>query len=175
MADLCTFLFFSDMLLTGNGFAEHFGELFKPLGNEIDLERAHPNASNTIVNISYFQHHIAELRELLTPEIELIESRIMSPVHDFLQILKATNKNIVKRDHKLIDFDRANNTFSKLRDKKEKSLKDEQNLFKYEQEYEAAAADYEYFNNSMKEELPRFFEMASRFITPLFHSFYYMQ
>lgn len=27
----------------------------------------------------------------------------------------------------------------------------------------------------MKEELPRFFEMASRFITPLFHSFYYMQ
>lgn len=75
----------------------------------------------------------------------------------------------------LIDYDRINNSFTKLREKKEKTLKDEQSLFKLEQEFETASADYEYYNNAMKEELPRFFEMATRFITPLFHSFYYMQ
>lgn len=75
----------------------------------------------------------------------------------------------------LIDFDRHNNAFSKVKDKKEKSLKDEQNLFKLEQDYETSKADYEYFNQALKDELPRFFELATTFMTPLFHSFYYMQ
>lgn len=75
----------------------------------------------------------------------------------------------------LVDYDRHNNTYTKLKDKKEKTLKDEQSLFKVEQDFEAAAADYEYYNNAMKEELPRFFQLGTQFITPLFHSFYYMQ
>ncbi len=75
----------------------------------------------------------------------------------------------------LIDYDRHNNSFTKVKDKKEKSLKDEQNLFKLEQDFETAKADYEYFNNALKDELPRFFELAATFMTPLFHSFYYMQ
>jgi amphiphysin len=145
------------------------------MGNEMDLERAHPQASSTIVNLNYFQSSMDELRETLIPEIELIETRILTPINEFMQILKATRKNIVKRDHKLIDYDRCNNAYAKIRDKKEKTLKDEQNIFKLEQDYETAAADYEYYNNNMKEELPRFFEMSVRFITPLFYSFYYMQ
>ncbi|PWN32395.1 BAR-domain-containing protein [Meira miltonrushii] len=163
------------MLLSGSGFCEHYGTLFRPMGNEIDIERAHPEATNTIVNASYFQQALDELRELLTPEVELIESRILQPVQEFISICKTVRKNITKRDHKLVDYDRHNNAYTKLRDKKEKTLKDEQNLFKVEQDYETAAADYEHYNNLMKEELPRFFEMATRFMTPLFHSFYYMQ
>lgn len=163
------------MLMSGSGFCEHYGILFRPMGNEIDIERAHPEATNTIVNASYFQQSLDELREILTPEVELIESRILQPVHEFISICKTIRKNITKRDHKLVDYDRHNNAYTKLRDKKEKTLKDEQNLFKVEQDYETAAADYEHYNNLMKEELPRFFEMATRFMTPLFHSFYYMQ
>lgn len=164
-----------DMLMSGTGFTEHFGLLFRPMGSEIDIERAHPEASTTIVNSTYFQQSLDELRELLTPEVELIASRILTPVQELLAILKSLRKNITKRDHKLVDFDRHNNAYTKLRDKKEKSLKDEQNLFKVEQDYETAAADYDQLNGLMKEELPRFFEMATRFMTPLFHSFYYMQ
>lgn len=163
------------MLLSGSGFCEHYGILFRPMGNEIDIERDHPEATNTIVNASYFQQALDELRELLTPEVELIESRILQPVQEFIAVCKTIRKNITKRDHKLVDYDRHNNAYTKLRDKKEKTLKDEQNLFKVEQDYETAAADYEHYNNLMKEELPRFFEMSTRFMTPLFHSFYYMQ
>lgn len=75
----------------------------------------------------------------------------------------------------LVDFDRHNNTYTKLREKKEKSLSDEKNLFKVEQDFEAASAEYEHYNSLLQSELPRFFEYATAFISPLFHSFYYMQ
>lgn len=165
----------ADLLISGSGFVDNFSNLFKPLGSEIDIERNHPEASNTIVNVSYYGQALDELRDILTPEVELVESRIMAPLHDFILVLKQVRKNVTKRDHKLVDYDRHNDSYTKLRDKKEKSLKDEQNLFKVEQDYETAAADYEYYNNLMKEELPKLFEMAVRLMTPLFHSFYYMQ
>ncbi len=44
-----------------------------------------------------------------------------------------------------------------------------------EQDYEAASSDYDNLNNAMKQDLPRFMTLATRFIDPLFHSFYYMQ
>lgn len=94
----------------------------------------------------------------------------------------------------LTDYDRHNNSYSKLRDKKEKSLSDEKNLFKvcrvsinrlsapdllalsqYEQDFEAASAEYEHYNTLCKTELPQFLHLSTRFIDPLFHSFYFMQ
>jgi amphiphysin len=93
----------------------------------------------------------------------------------------------------LLDYDRYNNSLTKLRDKKEKSLSDEKNLFKVifchvhamvvirnllfqlEQDFEIASNDYENINAAMKQDLPRFMTLATRFIDPLFHSYYYMQ
>lgn len=67
--------------------------------------------------------------ETLTPELELIDSRIVQPCKELNDICKKIRKSCTKRDHKLIDFDRHNNSLNKLREKKEKSLKDEKNLF----------------------------------------------
>ncbi|CAD6889925.1 unnamed protein product [Tilletia controversa] len=163
-----------NMLMAGANFGVGFSTLFQPIGPE-DIERKHPNAFKTMLNVSQYQTAMEELRETLTPEIELVESRIVGPIKDFINVVKAVRKNITKRDHKLIDFDRHSNAFSKLKDKRDKTLKDEQNLFKVEQDYEAASADYEYFNNALKTDLPTFFDMAARFITPLYESFYYVQ
>lgn len=74
-----------------------------------------------------------------------------------------------------MDYDRHNNAYTKLREKKDKSLNDEKNLFKYEQDFEAASSEYEHYNQLLQQELPIFFQYATAFITPLFHSFYYMQ
>jgi amphiphysin len=107
-----------------------------------------------------------------------------------VDICKKIRKTCVKRDHKLVDYDRHNNSLNKLREKKEKSLSDEKNLFKVgplhgrccsgadvqvEQDFELASEEYEHYNNLLKTELPAFIQMATRFIDPLFHSFYYMQ
>jgi len=48
-------------------------------------------------------------------------------------------------------------------------------LFKLEQDFELATNEYDYINNAMKADLPRFMTMATQFIDPLFHSFFYMQ
>ena len=68
--------------------------------------------------------------ETLSPELELIDSRIVRPSQELVDICKKIRKTCTKRDHKLIDYDRHNNSLNKLRDKKEKSLSDEKNLFK---------------------------------------------
>jgi amphiphysin len=90
-----------------------------------------------------------ELQSTIAPELELIESRVSGPVKELQSILKVIRKSITKREHKvklanhalnplfltshlpkLVDYDRFNNSLTKLRDKKEKSLSDEKNLFK---------------------------------------------
>lgn len=70
------------------------------------------------------------MSETLAPELDLIDSRIVAPSKELVDICKKIRKTCVKRDHKLVDYDRHNNSLNKLREKKEKSLSDEKNLFK---------------------------------------------
>jgi hypothetical protein len=44
-----------------------------------------------------------------------------------------------------------------------------------EQDFEIASNEYENLNAAMKQDLPRFMALATSFIDPLFHSYYYMQ
>ncbi|KIJ21433.1 hypothetical protein PAXINDRAFT_64064 [Paxillus involutus ATCC 200175] len=163
-------------LLTGaNGFATRMNFMYSPLSGELSLASKHPDAAATIANTPLYATHLDELRTSIGPELELIESRVMGPVKEFQGVLKVIRKTITKRDHKLVDYDRFNNSLSKLRDKKEKSLNDEKNLFKLEQDFEIATNEYDYINNALKQDIPRFMQLATQFIDPLFHSLYYMQ
>jgi amphiphysin len=44
-----------------------------------------------------------ELREALSPELELIESRIAGPAKELQAILKQIRKNMTKREHKVLE------------------------------------------------------------------------
>jgi amphiphysin len=48
-------------------------------------------------------------------------------------------------------------------------------ILQVEQDFELAAGEYEHYNNLLKQELPHFLQLGTKFIDPLFHSFYYMQ
>ncbi|CAE6421760.1 Protein hob1 AltName: Full=Homolog of Bin1 [Rhizoctonia solani AG-1 IB] len=163
------------LLTSGASFATHFSNLFHPIAGEYDLIGRHPEAEDTVRNVTAYQADMEELRQTLSPELELIESRIVGPVKELQTIMKGIRKGITKRDHKLLDYDRHNNALTKLREKKEKTLNDEKTLFKFEQDFEMAVNEYEMINNAMKDDLPRFMVMATQFIDPLFHSFFYMQ
>ncbi|KAI5120227.1 hypothetical protein M0805_000041 [Coniferiporia weirii] len=164
-----------NLFTAGQGFSAHFSQIFHPLVGEYDLIGKHPQAGDTIRNVDPYQNVFEELRANISPELELIESRIVVPIKELQTILRQIRKNITKRDHKLLDYDRFNNSLTKLRDKKEKSLSDEKNLFKLEQDFEVATNEYEYINTAMKQDLPRFFVLSTQFIDPLYNSFYYMQ
>lgn len=163
------------MLVSETSFAQNFSALFHPFGNEYDLERRHPETVQTLITLSGYVAYIDELRETLEPEQQLIATRIVAPTQELEAMLKSIEKATTKRDHKLVDFDRFNNAYVKLKEKSNRSSKEDQHLFKLESDTETAAADYEHHNNLLKAELPRFLEMAGRFVTPLFYSLYYMQ
>ncbi|EIW65276.1 BAR-domain-containing protein [Trametes versicolor FP-101664 SS1] len=165
----------TNLFTNGADFATHFSTIFHPLGSEYALESKHPDAEHTIGNVDGYVAAIEELKASVVPELELIDSRIVGPIKEFQGILKTIRKSITKREHKLVDYDRFNTSLTKLRDKKEKTLNDEKNLFKLEQDFEIASTEYDYINTAMKTELPRFLVQATQFIDPLFHSFYYMQ
>ncbi|KAG8779024.1 hypothetical protein FRC19_000276 [Serendipita sp. 401] len=163
------------ILESGSKFAEGFSNLFHPMVGEYDIIGKYPEAAKTAKNVDKYANSMQELRETLRPELDLIETRIVAPTRDFQGLVKTIRKNITKREHKLVDYDRHNNSLTKLRDKKEKSLNDEKNLFKLEQEFDLATQEYDALNSALKTELPQFMVLATRFIDPLFHSFYYMQ
>ncbi|KAF9652064.1 BAR-domain-containing protein [Thelephora ganbajun] len=163
------------MFNAGVGFADHFIALFSPVTGEFDLASQHPGSEATFETMVSYQGLMAELNVAVQPELELIQSRITGPLKEFKEVVKAVRKSITKREHKLVDYDRYNNSLTKLREKKDKSLSDEKNLFKLEQDFEIATGEFDYINSAMKQDLPRFLLLASRFIEPLYHSFFYMQ
>jgi amphiphysin len=136
------------VLESGAKYGELYGSLFQPKESEYDLMGRYPDAAKTFKNSGAYAACMQELKETLSPELELIQTRIIAPTKEFQYLLKAIRKNITKREHKvkffpsklsihclinpskLVDYDRHNNSLNKLRDKKEKNLNDEKNLFK---------------------------------------------
>ncbi|GAA6060837.1 hypothetical protein JCM10212_005255 [Sporobolomyces blumeae] len=163
------------LLSSQAGFATAFSTLFSPINDELPLASRHPEAQGTIDNIARYHDLMSELRDAIQPELELIDSRVTAPLKEYSELLKKTRKTITKREHKLTDFDRHNNSYTKLKDKKEKSLSDEKNLFKYEQDLELATQEYEHYNNMLKSEIPRFIALSSTFISPIFQTFYFIE
>ena len=90
-------------------------------------------------------------------------------------LIKVIRKTAIKRDHKKLDYDRHRATLKKLQDKKDKTAKDEKAMWKAENDVEQSTQEFNYFNDLLKDELPKLFVLEREFIQPLFQSFYYMQ
>ncbi|KAL1960620.1 hypothetical protein VTO42DRAFT_7199 [Malbranchea cinnamomea] len=158
-------------------FSKAIAELYKPIsGRASDPETLKPEGNwEGIKACEEYEAIVRELQEMLQPELELIETRIISPADQLLEIIKAVRKVAVKRAHKQLDYDRHRATVKKLQDKKDKSLKDEKAMYRAENDLEQATQEYNYYNDLLKDELPKLFALEAEFIKPLFQSFYYMQ
>ena len=118
---------------------------------------------------------VNELKASLAPELEMIEARIVKPAEELMEVIKGVRKMATKRDHKQLDYDSTKNKLKKLQEKKEKSAKDEKDIWNTENKLEQVTEDYHLFNEAMKKELLELFALEKEFILPLFQSFYYMQ
>lgn len=93
---------FPALLTSGSTFANSFTTLFSPIGSsEYDLTSRHPQAEVTVNNIGQYQTLMEDLRETLAPELELIDSRVITPSLELQDICKRIRKTITKRDHKV--------------------------------------------------------------------------
>ncbi|PYH78352.1 protein hob1 [Aspergillus uvarum CBS 121591] len=159
------------------GFSKAMTELYKPISGRASDPSSYTIEGNPegIRACEEYEAIVRDLQESLVPELEMIETRVISPAEQLLEVIKVIRKVAVKRDHKKLDYDRHNNSLKKLQDKKDKSLKDEKALYKAENDVEQATQEYNYYNDLLKEELPKLFALEAEFIRPLFQSFYYMQ
>jgi amphiphysin len=158
-------------------FSKACAEIYKPISGRVSdpdsfVQEGNPEGIRACEEYEAIVH---ELQETLAPELEMIESRVIKPADELLEIIKQVRKLAVKRDHKQLDYDRHRTALKKLQDKKDKTLKDEKALYKAENDVEVATQDYNYFNELLKTELPQLFQLEREFIKPLFQSFYYMQ
>jgi amphiphysin len=158
-------------------FSKAIAEIYKPISGRMSDPDSFLDEGNTagIEACDQYETVVQELQETLKPEIEMIESRVIRPADELLEIIKAVRKIAAKRDHKQLDYDRHRATYKKLQDKKDKTLKDEKAMYRAENDVEQATQDYNYFNDLLKDELPKLFMLEREFIKPLFQSFYYMQ
>ncbi|KAI9496146.1 hypothetical protein BDB00DRAFT_882178 [Zychaea mexicana] len=118
---------------------------------------------------------MAYCRDEVLPELDALDRDVVRPMIELREIIKTINKTMVKRNHKLIDYDRHRSALNKLKVKEERSFNEEKQIFKVETQFETATQDYEYLNDMLKQELPRFFHMKAQFIEPVFENFYYLQ
>ncbi|TVY33626.1 Regulator of cytoskeleton and endocytosis [Lachnellula occidentalis] len=158
-------------------FSQAIAEIYKPISGRVsDPDSIIPEGNpEGIQACEEYEAIVTDLLATLQPELEMIETRVIRPADELSEIIKAIRKSALKRQHKQLDYDRHRATLKKLQDKKDKSLKDEKAMYKAENEVEQATQEFEYYNNLLKDELPKLFSLEREFIRPLFQSFYYMQ
>ena len=158
-------------------FSKAVQEIYKPISGRVsDPNSAIPEGNpEGIRACEEYESIVRELQITLAPELEMIEQRVIAPADELLTVIKAVQKTTVKRQHKQLDYDRHRATYKKIQEKKEKSLKDEKAMFKAEADVEQATQEFNYYNDLLKDELPKLFQLEREFIQPLFQSFYYMQ
>ena len=158
-------------------FSQACAEIYKPISGRVSDPDSFVQEGNPegIRACEEYEAIVKELQDTLKPELEMIESRVIKPADELLEIIKQVRKIAVKRDHKQLDYDRHRTALKKLQDKKDKTLKDEKAIYKAENDVEVATQDFNYFNELLKTELPQLFQYEREFIKPLFQSFYYMQ
>lgn len=158
-------------------FSKAIEEIYKPISGRVSdpdsiISEGNPEG---IRACEEYEQIVRELQSTLSPELEMIQARVIGPADELLGVIKVVQKSLIKRQHKQLDYDRHRAALKKIQDKKEKTLKDEKALYKAENDVEQATQEFEYFNDLLKDELPRLFTLEREFIRPLFQSFYYMQ
>ncbi|ODQ68437.1 reduced viability upon starvation protein [Nadsonia fulvescens var. elongata DSM 6958] len=163
-------------------FSKGIEQIYKPISGQVSemgpsassIEEGQENVEGIQASEQY-REIAANLLKTLQPELSLIESKIVQPTGELLSIIEVVNKVVVKRAHKQLDLDRRTASAKKYQGKTDLSIKDEKHFYTAENNLDIAQQEYEYYNNMLKEELPRLFLLESEFIRPLFISFYYMQ
>ncbi|KAI8630015.1 BAR domain-containing protein [Xylariaceae sp. FL1651] len=158
-------------------FSKAMTEIYKPISGRVSDPDSLEIQGNPegIRACEEYELVVKDLQDTIAPELEMIDSRVVRPANELLDVLKVIRKTAAKRDHKQLDYDRHRTTLKKLQDKKEKSAKDEKAIWKAESDLEQSTQEFNYFNDLLKEELPKLFALERQFIQPLFQSFYYMQ
>lgn len=131
--------------------------------------------SKEIETASILVDSMDRVKEELLPHLQDIERLVVAPAGEYLTVFDAIKKYILKRSHKLLDYDRYRDIVKKLKEKPDRTSADEKKLSSMETALDEATREYNNYNNLLKNELPIFLELRIQFIDPCFATFYQCQ
>jgi hypothetical protein len=80
--------------------------------------------------LSGTSHHLTHPSHLTFYTQDAIDAQIIARILEFREILKSIGKTITKRNHKQIDNDRFRTGLAKLKNKPERTISEEKQMFK---------------------------------------------
>lgn len=170
-----------DMLQHQLVFANTLGEVYRPIAGRSGEPREPRGAprmdtpADALKAAEAFSAKMQEAQEQLQTDLEQIDRKIVSPCADFLAILETVKKSLIKRSHKVLDYDRHRDSLRKAKEKQNRDLNDERKIARMEQELENASREFEAINALLKKELPVLFDFRIQFIDPCFQFLYFYQ
>jgi len=143
-----------------------------------NFELARDQECNIKLNFAIkYTDRIRMIKNDVYENLEYVINNIHLPLTRLNGLIKNIKRYIKEREFALLDVNRLYDDFQTLdsRDKTTLTLKQQQNLIRYEKNYELSKLKFEQINDSLKNELPPFFELVCQFIKPLHGMFYFVQ
>ncbi len=98
---------------------------------------------------------------------ESLSERAIAWLTELVDVQREIAGKIVKRSHKMVDFDRHRHAFKKLAAQTGRSIGEEAKLEKVRAAVRDASDDYVLFNDALKEDLPAFFALQAALMQPV--------
>ncbi|KAI8584386.1 hypothetical protein K450DRAFT_219612 [Umbelopsis ramanniana AG] len=160
-------------------FSEYLSILYQPLDAELEdgvvRRRNNQTSAKAVQAVQDYATIMSYSRDEIMPCLDVIDAHIVSRLIEFREILKTVDKTMIKRNHKMLDYDRFRTNLAKLKGKAEKTISEEKQIYKLESQLDIATQDYEYLNGIIKEELPRIIQLRTSLVDPMFQEFYFLQ
>lgn len=121
--------------------------------------------------IDQFIASTSRLNSSILPELDTrIERQCCSPIQDLASLHKKVQKIAVKRNHKLLDYERRLDALNKLKEKVAKDQvmsSEERKIMKAENALDVAYQEYSKVNDYLKLNLPSYIDARIPFIDPI--------
>lgn len=106
---------------------------------------------------------------------EVIDAKCYNPITQLETMFKSISKACVKRNHKIIDYDRFKSEVTRLEAIQERSASEDQKLRDNNASFAVAKIEFDKINSLLKLELPVVLSMRNKLIEPLFLTLYEYQ
>ena len=157
-------------------------ELIEAFRQILSAEQQHQAGTDSAIDWNKLADYLDQLSicklDLMNKLSACIDVQLHRPMSTLAGHAKKIRAKCLKRDHKLIDYDRHRLDLEKLRKNSHQanfSLSDEKKLIKREKEFEQANADYQAINSLLKQELPLFCALAKKLVNPAFTAVIHFQ
>lgn len=125
-----------------------------------------------------FTAKVDEITLLVTPNADCIMGNVKEPINNMILIFDQVKLNQTERGYVILDVNKYQDNLTSLQKKQRETtltLRQEQNLVRYEKDLELAQFRFDQINDQFKRELPRVFELFQNFVERILKVFFFLQ